>query len=67
MGNLSFMQYTGDNIQVKEEKNPTLLIFLMYPYIIIYMIDEETHEVSHRSDIYFQFIRSTWSSTAICN
>ena len=30
------------------------------PYIIIYMIDGETHKVSHTSDTYIQFIRSTW-------
>lgn len=44
MGNLSFMQYTGIIFQVKGKKIP--LIFLMHPYIITYMIDEETHEVS---------------------
>ena len=47
------MQYTGIVFQVQGEKNPTLIIFLMHPYIITYMIDKETHEVSHRSDTYF--------------
>lgn len=65
MGNLSFMQCTGIIFKLKG-KHPTL-IFLMYPYTIIYMIHEETHEVSHRSDIYFQFIRSTWCLQLICN
>lgn len=40
MGNLSFMQYTGIIFKSKG-KHPTLM-FLMYPYIIFYMIDEET-------------------------
>ena len=43
----------------KGKKIPTLFFFLMHPYIITYMIDKETHEVSHRSDTYFQLIRST--------
>ena len=47
----------GQYFKSKGKKIP--LIFVMHPYIITYMIDKETHEVSHRSDTYFQFIRST--------
>ena len=49
--------YRG-SISSPRGKIPTL-IFLMHPCIITYMIEKDTHEVSHRSDTYFQFIRST--------